>query len=82
MEGFDAVANSLGLGVRTTYGGEEGLFKNVPHLCKRYVLLNKADSAEIEQHAKNIIREFKKISFSVQTFIISSMLTNSISVIS
>jgi probable selenium-dependent hydroxylase accessory protein YqeC len=61
---------------------EEGLFKKAPHLCQRYVLLNKADSAEIEQHAKNIIREVKKISSSVQTFIISTMLNNSISVIS
>jgi len=27
MEGFDALMNSLGLGIATTYGGEEGLFK-------------------------------------------------------
>ncbi len=26
MEGFDALANSMGLGVATTYGGEEGVF--------------------------------------------------------
>jgi probable selenium-dependent hydroxylase accessory protein YqeC len=61
---------------------EEGLFKNAPHPCQRYVLLNKADSAETEQHAKNIIKEVKKISSSIQTFIISTMLNSSISVIS
>ena len=61
---------------------EEGLFIKTPHLCQRYVLLNKADSAEIEQHAKNIIGEVKKTSSSVQTFIISTMLNNRIAVIS
>ena len=61
---------------------EEGLFKNAPRLCQRYVLLNKADSAEIEQRAKNIIKEVKKINSSVQTFIVSTLLNNSISVIS
>jgi len=61
---------------------EKGLFKNASHLCQRYILLNKADSAKTEQHAKNIIKEVKKISYSIQTFIISSMLNNTISVIS
>ncbi|HUV71677.1 MAG TPA: hypothetical protein VMW25_01575, partial [Clostridia bacterium] len=35
MEGFDALMNSMGLGVRTTYGGEEGRFAKNKRAIKK-----------------------------------------------
>ncbi len=82
ITGHSENENITSFSVASLITSEEGLFKNAPHLCQRYVLLNKADSTEIEQQAKNIIGEVKKISSSVQTFIISTMLNNRIAVIS
>ena len=82
ITGHSENENITSFSVASLITSEEGLFKNAPHRCQRCVLLNKADSAETEQRARNIIGEVKKISSSVQTFIISTMLNNRIAVIS
>ncbi|MCP3683489.1 MAG: hypothetical protein GY861_12450 [bacterium] len=55
MEGFDAVMNSLGLGVSTTYGGDEGLFyKNKKRIKKAIDQYEYYKDRNEEEKAKKI----------------------------
>jgi hypothetical protein len=57
MEGFDAIANSLGLGVRTTYGGEQSVF------YKNKKLIEEAkDKIEFYKDKKDISKARKTMS--------------------
>ncbi len=77
METFDAIANSLGLGVRTTYGGEQGRFyknkKQITKLRDKYkfykekgerekaLKIEEKISPELESEMKSVEKDFKKM---------------------
>jgi len=52
---------------------DNGLFKDVPHGCKKYVVFNKADHTAREKEAKITVTELTKMQAPIDGFIIAAM---------
>jgi probable selenium-dependent hydroxylase accessory protein YqeC len=52
---------------------ESGLFRNVPHGCRRHVVLNKADRADRRKQAEMTVHELMELQAPVDGFIIAAM---------
>lgn len=55
---------------------KQGLFKNVPEKCERYLLLNKLETKEREKAAYKIIDMLTKSKFKIDAYLACNLLTN------
>jgi probable selenium-dependent hydroxylase accessory protein YqeC len=52
---------------------ENGLFKDAPHRCRKYVVFNKADHADREKEAEITVRELIEMQAPIDGFIIAAI---------